>query len=194
MKHLFNFPPPPNQKFRKGSGFMFRTILVILWCVPLFLFFFALFEYWEVDTLQSYLQNSLDHLNRRHAVFQKVVSENSNDKNEYQAVVEQTKAAHRSLRSLKFSWTALFATLEDVLPSDVKITRIRIKPEQVVGLTIEGEGAKLEAVTELLRRLYKHEKFDKPRLLNHALIDAKQEPAVVFSMIADYLPPLEVLP
>lgn len=194
MKHLFNFPPPPNQKFRKGSGFMFRTILVILWCVPLFLFFFTLFEYWEVETLHSYLQDSLDQLNRRHGVFQKSLSEKRYDKNEYQAVSEQAKAAHRSLRSLKFSWTALFATLEDILPPDVKITRLRIKPEQVVGLTIEGEGEKLEAVTELLRRLYKHEKFDKPRLLSHALIDTKQGPAVVFRMNADYLPPLEVLP
>jgi Tfp pilus assembly protein PilN len=190
MKHLLNFVP--TVTYRKGSSFMFKVIMAILYVVPLSLCFFMAYEYFVLEDLIERHTEMGDALEKRHAQFQKVLAERRPDLEELNSMRGRFLSYYQAMSGLSFSWTELFATLEGILPPEVRLTRIQVRPESVVRLRIAGQAGNLGAVTELLRRLYGLEAFHAPRLSKHQVIDGQKSSAVTFHLDVEYLPPVAI--
>lgn len=192
MKHLFNFTPP--VKFRVGSTFMFKTILFIIWSVPLVLVAFVANQYILFEELEEDLANGSQQLERKHSEFQKKLAENRPSKAEMNEFSARILAYFNTLRTVSFSWSSLLETLENLLPAGVKVTRILVKPGSCATLVLEGEARSVEQVTEFWRRLYAGNRFDRPRVSRHALIPNTNPPIQQFHLEVDYIPSIEVQP
>jgi len=192
MKHLFNFAP--TVKFREGSSFMFKTILVLLWSIPVFLALHMAYNYSFYGGLKEYLAEFSEKVEKSHAEFQKKNQESRVNREEFIELSERSLAYFRALKGMSFSWNSLFEDFERLLPYEVRITRIRIKPSGVVKLVVDGEALKLENVTEFLRRLFADRRFEKPRLTQHSLSKNSSGEFLTFCLSVDYLPVRESRP
>ena len=192
MKHIFNFVPA--VKFRQGSSFMFKTIIAILWSIPLALALYTLAEYSYYENLTAYLGDFSATLENKHREFQKNSIESRFDKKEFLELSKRTVSYFRNLKAMTFSWTSLFGELEKLLPGGVKINRIRIKPATSVNLTVDGEATGMTDLTDFLRGLFASDRFYRPRLSHHATASTASSGALVFNLNVDYLPPLEIQP
>ncbi|MBF0502959.1 MAG: PilN domain-containing protein [Candidatus Riflebacteria bacterium] len=200
MKHLLNIVP--TIKYRGESSFMFKTVLALLYAIPTLLAIYMGMQYLDAMSLNEESIAASDRLEKKQAEISKNLNEMRPDKAEYQSDWDRTIAYYHSLRSTTFSWTALFSDLEKVLPTSVRITRIRVRPDASVRLNLQGEATRLEEVTGFLRRLFENKRFDRPRLTQHVRVDrdshvattTASEPAAVvteavtFALDVDYIP------
>ncbi|MFZ2960339.1 MAG: PilN domain-containing protein [Candidatus Ozemobacteraceae bacterium] len=201
MKHLLNIVP--TVKYRGESSFMFKTIIGLLYLLPALLALYTGLQYLEVTSLNVEMDAASDRLEKKHGEVSKGLAEARPDRSEIQESWQRILSYHHALKSTTFSWTTLFGYLEQVLPAAVRITRVRVHPEASVKLNIQGEAVRLEDVTDFLRRLYEHKRFDQPRLINHARLEgstrsgkpgpegsavAVSSEAVMFTLDVDYLP------
>ncbi|NLI75064.1 MAG: PilN domain-containing protein [Candidatus Riflebacteria bacterium] len=192
MKHLLNFEPP--VKFRKGSSLMFKTIVCLIYAIPLFLATGMAFDYVELETMIRQLGAASDLVEKRHVEFAKKLGETRAETQELATDERRLFGYHRTLAGLSFSWTSLLGVLERVVPDGISLLRIRIKPQSVVKIALEGQATSLEQVTCLLRRFYTLERFSDPRLSRHVREESPAGPLVAFTLTVDYLPDLEVRP
>lgn len=184
MKHYLNFKP--SIVFRKGSSFMLKTSLMILYGLPIVLVFFWSYNYFVVRSLNEFYQQAYKQLESKKKVFDKELAAIKPD----QELIKETSEAYFSYRrvagALNMSWSKLFETLEEITPGTVMFYRIRIKPDKLVKVVIEGEAEKLENLTEFNRRLFSNSSFMNPMLKRHARKDVKDE-TVIFNLEVDYL-------
>jgi hypothetical protein len=107
----------------------------------------------------------------------------------FKQAYERGKIANDLIRKSAFSWTALFNTLETVVPPDVVMTAIRpnITGDGIV-LRIEGVAKNSEAFRTLQDRLLRHPSFAKVFPSNEKHLNPSL-PDVTFLLTCDYVPP-----
>ncbi|HEY9072209.1 MAG TPA: PilN domain-containing protein [Candidatus Ozemobacteraceae bacterium] len=186
MRHLLNFVP--TVKYRSGSSFMYRTIIVLLYTVPALMTCYMGYQFFAAGSVIERLNTSSAVLDKATAEFQKKLAENRPDADELATMKSRLLTYHHTIETLKFSWNDLYRTIEAVLPPGIRLTRIRILPKSTLRLTIEGNARTLEDVTRLLRSFYELDQFANPRLTRHAALANPQEQGVSFHMDVDYLP------
>ncbi len=192
MKHLLNFVPA--TKFSGQSSFIYRTILGLMYALPLLFATYWTLAYWGYEDIINDLEQSSKRLEARHKDFVKVITENYPDREEIAQSSERITALYRSMRILEFSWTPLFALLEQVLPQGVRLERIRVRPGPVLYLSMSGEARTVGQVTGFLQTLFTHDRFNNPRLLRQSQISSGTEILTSFDMETEYLPLKEVRP
>lgn len=192
MKHLLNFEPP--VKFRKGSSFMFQTILCLLYALPIVMGLVVAFNYFHLESLIAQTTEAMEALEKRHAQFARQMAEVRGEIGDLKADEERLVSYHRLLAGLSFSWTRLLGILEGILPEGVRLVRIRIRPQSVVKIFLEGQATELGQVTDLLRKFYALDRFVAPRLSRHTREETPNGALVGFTLDVDYLPKLEVRP
>jgi Tfp pilus assembly protein PilN len=185
MKHLFNFSP--TVKFRKGSSFLYKVILSVLYFIPAVLLFYHGSIYLHLNQVESFLNDFSGRLENRHSEARTAIAAIRPDRQQFWQMLGASVGYHRLLTNIRFSWSTLFDRLEDIIPPGVKIARIRMKPAALVNIAIEGEAADVTQVTEFLRRLYGHPNFTQPRLARHSKKRDHELEGVAFQMEAGYL-------
>lgn len=112
----------------------------------------------------------------------------------FKQAYERGKIANDLIRKSAFSWTALFNTLETVIPPDVVMTAIRpnISGDGIV-LRIEGVAKNSEAFRTLQDSLLRHPSFAKVFPSNEKHLNPNL-PDVTFLLTCDYVPPAAVPP
>jgi hypothetical protein len=112
----------------------------------------------------------------------------------FRQAYERGKIANDLIRKSAFSWTALFNTLETVVPPDVVMTAIRpnITADGIV-LRIEGVAKNSEAFRTLQDKLLRHPSFAKVFPSNEKHLNPNL-PDVTFLLTCDYVPPAAVPP
>jgi hypothetical protein len=112
----------------------------------------------------------------------------------FKQAYERGKIANDLIRKSAFSWTALFNTLETVVPPDVVMTAIRpnITGDGIV-LRIEGVAKNSEAFRKLQDSLLRHPSFAKVFPSNEKHLNPNL-PDVTFLLTCDYVPPAAVPP
>jgi hypothetical protein len=110
----------------------------------------------------------------------------------FKQAYERGKIANDLIRKSAFSWTALFNTLETVVPPDVVMTAIRpnITGDGIV-LRIEGVAKNSEAFRNLQDKLLRHPSFAKVFPSNEKHLNPNL-PDVTFLLTCDYVPPATV--
>lgn len=189
MKHFLNFSP--TVKFRVGSSFMFRTVMFILYVVPVAVIFFLAYDYSHLDQLVTEIDSFGEQITEFHRQGMRQHKQERVDFQKLEMEEKKLYTYHRTLTGFSFSWSKLFQTLEQTVPAGVRIQQISIVPDSVLRIAILGEGRNLEAVTGLIKAFYRLERFSRPRLARHALVNEGQK-MVQFSMQVDYLPEIEV--
>jgi len=186
MRHLLNFIP--TVKYRSGSSFMFKTIIALLYIVPALMTMYMAYQYLNAGRLIEILNQSSTILEKHTSEFQKKLNENRPDLDEIRQINTRLLRYHNTTETLRFSWNDLYRTLETILPSGIRLTRIRILPKTVIRITLEGNARELEDVTCLLRSLYQLDRFANPRLTRHSKLTGRDESGILFHMDVDYLP------
>jgi hypothetical protein len=184
MKHYLNFKP--SIVFRKGSSFMLKTSLLILYGLPLALLFFWSYSYFSLNSVNSFYDESYKELKKKSDEFTSELDKIKPDKAEL-ADKQQAYFDYRKVSAaIAMSWSPLFEALEEITPGDVMFYRIRIKPDKLVKVIIEGEAERLIALTGFVKKLYKENNFLNPMLQRHSRPDEDSE-VVTFSLVVDYL-------
>ncbi len=184
MKHYLNFKP--SIVFRKGSSFMLKTSLLILYGLPLALLFFWSYSYFSFNSINEFYNGSYKELKKKSDDFTSELNKIKPDKNEL-AEKKQAYFDYRKVSAaLAMSWSPLFEALEEITPGNVMFYRIRIKPDKLVKVIIEGEAERLVALTGFVRKLYKENNFLNPMLQRHSRPNEGSE-TVTFSLVVDYL-------
>lgn len=191
MKHFLNFPP--TVKFRIGSRLMFGAVMVILYVVPICLGLFMASQFYHYEGLMETLNSYGKILEKHHDQFLEEQKKQRMDEQEFSGEEARLDTYHRTLTGFSFSWSKLFEVLEKTVPAGVRLQSISIVPDSVLHIKIVGEGQNLDMVTGLVRALYELERFSRPRLLRHALVN-ETSASVQFSLSVDYLPEIEVEP
>ncbi|GAB4279952.1 MAG: hypothetical protein Kow0029_24210 [Candidatus Rifleibacteriota bacterium] len=184
MKHFLNFKP--TIVFRKGSSFMLKTCLVILYGLPLLLLFFWSYNYFSIRALNEFYADAKNALEKRNDVFSKIVAKEKPDESEIKELEEDYLAYRKVGLAFETSWTQLFQTLESITPGDVMFKRVKIRPDKLVKVTIEGKAEKLESMTGFMKKLFADKNFLNPSLKHHSRENASEE-FVNFSLEVDYL-------
>ena len=186
MKHLLNFEP--TVKHRKGSSFMFKTILSLLYGIPILLGTWMAIQYQTIENQISLINQASERLEARHETFLKTLSEGRPDPEELKEGSRRFLSYHRAMTAISFSWAKLLDSLELLIPGQVRLTRVRIKPESFMKLSLEGNAKALENVTQFLRRLFGHPEFRNPKLTRHSLAATASGPEILFNLEVSYFP------
>lgn len=183
MKHYLNFKP--TIVFRKGSRFMLKNSLFILYLLPLIMLLFSSYNYYTTAATVAVYE---EHKPMLKAAIKDYTEENKRLKPDMKKVeeIEQFYFDYRKLSAAsRASWSGLFDELESLTPEGMRFRRFLIRPDKLVKLIIEGEAQKIDYVTAFLRILYREKAFVNPALLNHRAIKDKE--MVSFSLEVDYL-------
>ncbi len=186
MKHLLNFEP--TVKHRKGSSFMFKTILSLLYGIPILLGSWMAFQYLGIESQIGQLNQASERLEQHHEKFRKTLSEGRPDPDELKEGNRRLLSYQRAMTAISFSWARLLDSLEQLIPDQVRLVRVRIKPESFMKLSLEGNSKALGHVTEFLRKLFDHPEFRNPRLTRHTLATTASGPEIVFNLEVNYFP------
>jgi len=173
---------------------MFQIVICLLYALPIFMGFALLDEFIELEGLIGYLGTASEAVEKRHVEFAKAQSGARGDFEDRAAMEGRMVGYFRSLSGASFSWTTLFEALERTVPDGVRLIRIKIKPESVVQIFLEGEASSLDEVTDLLRRLYSLERFSNPHLSRHSREETSAGPIIRFTLDVQYLPVWEARP
>ncbi len=183
MKHYLNFKP--SIVFRKGSSFMLKTSLLILYGLPLVLVFFWSYNFFVISALNEFYADASEQLRIKSRDFNAEIMKTRPDAEELKKL-EKSYVDYRQLgNAFKTTFNGLFEALELHTPGAVKFTRISVKPEKLVRVIIEGEAEKLSDLTRFVGRLYSSTDFLNPQLKRHILHEQGEK--VNFSLEVDYL-------
>lgn len=183
MKHYLNFKP--TVVFRKGSRFMLKNSLFILYLLPLLMLIFSSYQYCSTAATVAVYE---EHKEMLEQAIKNYTEENKRLKPDMKKVeeIEQFYFDYRRLSAAsRASWSGLFDELESLTPPAMRFRRFMIRPDKLVKIIIEGEAQNIEYVTAFLRTLYSEKAFVNPALLNHRAI--KDKNMVSFSLEVDYL-------
>ncbi len=165
MKHILNFKPV--VVYRKGSSFLLKMALFLLYLVPAYMGF-CHYSTYRLDARLAKTYTELDQrLDERFSTFKKEVEKITPDKEKLEAF-EDRYYDYRVLSGVsQTSMVSLLNCLEDLTPSQLKFSSLSIKPEKLVGLRLGGTTTKVEYLTEFLRNLYGNKHFVDPVIKNH---------------------------
>lgn len=184
MKHYLNFKP--SIVFRKGSSFMLKTSLIILYAVPLSLAFFWSYKYFSLTTVNGYYSENVKQLDSKITKFTETV----NKMRPLQDEMEENEKIYADYRRVaavgQTSWTTLFGRLEKLAPPQMRFKSISIRPDKLVRVSIEGETVDLHYLTSFLQDLFAEKVFSSPNLKNHSLSRIEGGEVIHFSLEVDY--------
>lgn len=183
MKHYLNFKP--SIVFRKGSSFMLKTSLLILYGLPIVLVFFWSYNYFVLRDLNFFYEDAYRDFSEKSREFNSELAKIKPDRDE----LVNSEASYLSYRQLqvafKTSFNSLFEALETVTPGSIMFKRISVKPGKLVRVSIDGEAEELSMLTVFIRSLFSSRDFLNPALKRHTRI--QDSPRVTFSLEVDYL-------
>lgn len=184
MKHFLNFKP--TVVYRKGSSFMLKTSLVLLYSVPLVLAIFWVGKYLSIVETSDFYNKAEAQLTAKTAEFSVQVAKQS-PAGEDLAEVEKGYLEYRQVAALcQTSWSNLLNRLEKLTPSQVRFKRIGIKPDKLVRISLEGEAPELRHITEFLRRLFAEKTLVNPNLKRHSRSTKEGDSGWLFTLDVDY--------
>ncbi len=184
MKHFLNFKP--TIVFRKGSSFMLKTSLLILYAVPLALAVFLAAKYMAAVETRRFYQEAESALTARTSEFSEQLNRNRPAREDIEAEEKKYQAYRNASLLCHTSWSTLLNRLEKLTPGQVRFRKIGIKPEKLVRISLEGESHELQPVTSLLRSLFSESVFVNPNLKKHAKAVIGETPGIIFSLDVDY--------
>ncbi len=184
MKHFLNFKP--TIVYRKGSSFMLKTSLAILYAVPVVMAIFWGCNYYETSRIKEFYTEAEAQLAARTSEFKKNLDQFKTLKQDLEEEEKSYFEYQRVSTLCQTSWSTLLNRLESLTPGQVKFFRIGIRPEKIVRVSLEGEAAGLNDLTDFLRMLFKEKVFVSPNLKKHGRSEKKDNQNVTFNMEVDY--------
>jgi hypothetical protein len=185
MKHFLNFKP--TIVFRKGSSFMLKTSLIILYAAPLMLAFFWSFQYFNVSALNSFYTAAEQGLRGKTAELTAATAKKQGEV-ESLDILEKTYFDYRKTAAVsRVSWSRLLNLLEKITPPDLRFKSINIRPEKLVKVSLEGEARDLPCITAFMQALFNEPAFGNPDLKKHRRGKNSEQEIVLFSLEVDYL-------
>jgi len=184
MKHYLNFKP--SILFRKGSSFMLKTSLIILYAVPVSLAVFWLYKYYATSAVNSFYRENVAQLDSRISETTGAVKKMCPSPEDIDSS-EKLYSDYRKVSAVgQTSWTTLFSRLERLAPAEMRFKRISIKPDKLVKVSIEGETVRLQHLTGFLQDLFSEKVFSSPNLKNHNRSKSEGADVIAFSLEVDY--------
>ncbi|MBU1105629.1 MAG: PilN domain-containing protein [Candidatus Riflebacteria bacterium] len=184
MKHYLNFKP--SIVFRKGSSFMLKTSLIILYAIPLALVFFWSYKYFSMIAVNNYYSESLKQLDGKISDF----TENVTKLRPAQDDMSESEKLYSDYRKVaavgQTSWTSLFNRLEKLAPAQMRFKSISIRPDKLVRVSLEGETVQLSHLTSFLQSLFAEKVFSSPNLKSHNRTKNDGVDVINFSLEVDY--------
>ncbi|MDD2998165.1 MAG: PilN domain-containing protein [Candidatus Riflebacteria bacterium] len=184
MKHFLNFKP--TIVFRKGSSFMLKTSLIILYAVPVALALFWGYSYFAVSSVNQFYKESETLLASKTSKFGEAVAKLRPAGDD----LESKELAYYDYRKISglahTSWSNLLNRLEKLAPDEMRFTRIGIKPDKIVRVSLEGEVMRLSVLTDFLRLLFAEKVFMNPNLKKHSKAVVEGGKIINFSLEVDY--------
>jgi hypothetical protein len=165
---------------------MLKTSLIILYGLPLVLLFFWSYNYFTVTSLNNFYQESFKHLDNKNDDFYENIKKIKPDTRELQVKEGRYLDYRRVSEALKHSTTLIFSSLENVTPESIMFNRIRIIPDKLVKVAIEGNATSLKDLTGFVKILFNDKMFLNPRLKQHQRVGLNN-PEVTFKLEVDYL-------
>lgn len=189
MKHFLNLPP--TVKYRKGSSFMFKITVILLYLLPISLTLLMVYRYQGNVQPAEFLATAQEDLEKATDRFQKQLLEIRPDMQMAEAQEKRLLDYYRALSGFSFSWNFLLASMEKVLPEKVRITRLTLRPQSVLKIGISGEAQSLKELTEFVRALQQVESFIRPRIHRHQLVKAASGSWIQFEVGFGFVPESE---
>jgi hypothetical protein len=184
MKHYLNFKP--SIVFRKGSSFMLKTSLIILYAVPIALAIFWGYKYFTMSALNTRYRENMKELDSKAYGFTEAI----NKIRPQQEEIEENEKLYGSYRMAaavgQTSWTSLFNRLEKLAPAQMRFKRVSIRPEKLVRVIIDGETVQLHYLTGFLQSLFTEKVFSTPNLKTHSRSKVEGVDVIHFSLEVDY--------
>jgi hypothetical protein len=188
MKHILNFKPL--VVYRKGSSFLLKTALVLMYLVPIYMGCYHYFNYkYAGELVETYgeLDKALSEKVKNFAEeVQKVKPEM-----EQLASLEGRYFDYRVLSGVaQASMASLLSRLEAITPGEVKFSSVSVKPNKLVKLRLVGATPELRYLTEFLRNLYADKVFVEPVIKSHKKQRVQRqgtEHEISFVVEVDYL-------
>jgi hypothetical protein len=185
MKHYINFKP--TVLYRKGSSFMLKTSVAILYGIPALMVLFYSFNYFSAQSTIGFYQENYQVLNDRANSFSKNIDQIIPDKDELKEKEKWYFDFSKAINAYKTSWTHLFSKFEAISPAGIKFSRVRVHPDKVIKVIIEGKAQTMSELTDFLRVLFEEKEFMNPELKRHSRQKDKSGSSISFSMVVDYL-------
>lgn len=184
MKHYLNFKP--SILFRKGSSFMLKTSLIILYAVPISLAAFWIYKYYATASVNAFYRENVKPLDAKVSS----VTETVNKMRPPEDAIESSEKFYADYRRVsavgQTSWTTLLGRLEKLAPAEMRFKSISIKPDKLVRVRIEGETVNLQHLTAFLQDLFAEKVFSAPNLKSHNRSKAEGVEVITFSLEVDY--------
>ncbi len=184
MKHFLNFKP--TIVFRKGSSFMLKTSLLILYAVPLALAVFLASKYFAAVETTRFYQEAEAALIARTGEFNEQLNRDRPAREDIEAEEKNYQAYRHASLLGHTSWSNLLNRLEKLTPAQVRFRKIGIRPDTLVRISLEGETSDLSHATALLRSLFAESVFVNPILKKHARAKLGDSEGIVFTLDVDY--------
>ncbi len=185
MKHFLNIKP--TVVFRKGSSFLLRTSLAILFGVPFVIALFWGYKYYAANSVLSIYESNLENLKKKTTKFEEKTRKDLIDKEDLNLLAERYLGYRAISSAYQTSWSKLFQKFEELSPEGMKITRIRIKPDKVVKIMIQGKVVDLHNLTTFLKSMINSDCFLNPNLKRHSRAGNGDDKSLVFDMEVDYV-------
>jgi hypothetical protein len=165
MKHILNFKPV--VVYRKGSSFLLKTALILLYLVPVYMLGYHYFSYSSMEGLIEGYVGLEQALNVKMKEFGERLKENKPEVEQLSSL-EGRYLDYRVLSGVaQTSMASLLSRLEGITPAEVKFSSVSVKPEKLVRLRLVGTTPELGHLTEFLRRLYGDRVFVEPFIKSH---------------------------
>ena len=186
MKHFLNFRP--TIIYRKGSSFLLKTSLLILYLIPAILLLFVGMKYFDAKNCADMNEIAKKRLAEKSKEFHKNLSLIEVDLKALKSQEETLLAYNKISRAYSMSWSSLLADLEKVTPKSVKFDRVRISPSKIVKVMIGGKAKSVSDMTDFLRALFASKSFVNPYLKHQMLNSVGKSDEVIFNLEVGYLP------
>ena len=175
-----------------------RRLVLVLWCLSAVLvaanIFFYARHFSGQQERRDRLQTLREQEGRERDRLAELESELAGFDVEWQN--RQVEFLNRRIAERVFPWSRLFDRLAEVLPDDVRLTRLRPEVEglsksdpereEAVQLEIRAEARNEEAMLELVNQLFEHTAFRNPNLASENR--RARSNVIDFSLSAVYLP------
>jgi len=184
MKHFLNFKP--TIVFRKGSSFMMKTSLAILYAAPVALAFFWSYQYFSLTSITAFQEEAHDNLKSRIVKFEERLNQKQQQVEEYDSLEKQYFDYKTVAAVSQTSWSSVLNSLEKITPPRLRFKKINIFPEKLVKIRLEGEATDLQQITGLLQQMFNQKIFLNPELQKHRRAKAEGLDVIQFNLDVEY--------
>lgn len=154
-------------------------VSILLWLLGLLLLLGNVSLFWNYRTGSAEMRAELESLEQERQQQDQAVTQLKQrlESIDLERQNRQVRYLNRKIAERTFSWSLLFDRLAEVLPDDVRLTRLAPRPlrkttgrpddeleplDDRVLLTIHGVSRSDEAIDDFVDRLFAHESFDDP--------------------------------